>query len=146
MWATSSLARCIMAGIRKIDPKKLSFGSKIDGSGNGRRKDNFYRVRDIITADKLRLSNGITIKLIGITPVATRETDAILFVREKVKGQKVFLKFDRETHDEQGNLLCYLYLANKTFINAHLIKAGLALADKQTEHKHLSKFIKYQPE
>ena len=131
---------------RKVDPKKLSFGSKIDGSGNGQRKDNFYRVRDIIAADKLRLDNGITIKLIGITPVATRETDAILFVRGKVKGQKVFLKFDREKYDEQGNLLCYLYLANKTFINAHLIKAGLALADKQIEHKHLSKFIKYQQE
>ncbi|WP_424947591.1 DNA methyltransferase [Candidatus Spongiihabitans sp.] len=131
---------------RKIDPKKLAFGSKIDSSGNGQRKDCFYHINKIIRPNKILLSGGIKIRLLGITPVKEREADAISFIYEKTKGQKVFLGFDREKYDREGNLLCYLYLANKTFINAHLIKFGFASADKKTVHRHLTRFIKYQQE
>jgi site-specific DNA-methyltransferase (adenine-specific) len=34
-----------------------------------------------------------------------------------------------------------LYLKNKTFLNAHLIKEGLAKADKSTEFKYKEKFL-----
>ena len=34
-------------------------------------------------------------------------------------------------HDSENNLLCYLYLENKTFINAHLIKSGLVQVDSE---------------
>lgn len=131
---------------RKIDPKKLAFGSKIDNNGNGRRKDSFYHIHKVIQPDKLLLSGGTMVRLLGITPVKEREADAISFIHKKTKGQKVFLGFDREKYDGEGNLLCYLYLANKTFINAHLIKFGFASADRETEHRHLSRFLKYQRE
>ena len=35
------------------------------------------------------------------------------------------MRFDETKYDKQNNLLCYLYLENKTFINAHLIKKRL---------------------
>ena len=56
------------------------------------------------------------------------------------------MKFDREKYDGEGNLLCYLYLENKTSINAHLIKSGFVSADKHTEHRHLNRFVKYHQE
>jgi site-specific DNA-methyltransferase (adenine-specific) len=41
----------------------------------------------------------------------------------------VTLKYDVVKHDESNNLLAYVYLKNKTFVNAHLIKFGLAHVD-----------------
>jgi len=49
-------------------------------------------------------------------------------------------------HDDEGKLLCYLYLSDKTFINAHLIKRGLAVADSSFSHRHAGRFLKYQEE
>jgi site-specific DNA-methyltransferase (adenine-specific) len=51
------------------------------------------------------------------------------------------LKFDEQKYDEQNHLLAYLYLENKTFINAHLLKEGLAEVDNEMEFRHKTKFI-----
>ena len=65
------------------------------------------------------------------------------YIQEKTKGRKVYMRFDDVKYDEHNNLLCYLYLDNKTFINAHLIKRKLALVDLLTNYKYKSKFISY---
>lgn len=132
---------------RKVDPKRQTFGSKLD-AGGGDRNDDFYRVRDIIAPDTLRLNDGSTIKLLGITPVGSRRAGAISYLREKTDGQRVVVKSGdangAATIDAHGNRLCYLYLANKTFVNAHLIKAGFAVADQGIAHRHRERFIRYQ--
>ncbi len=66
---------------------------------------------------------------------------AIDYLNEKIKGQKVYLKYDDKKYDEQNNLLAYLYLWNKTFINAHLIKNGLTSADDKMNFKYKDKFF-----
>jgi len=53
----------------------------------------------------------------------------------------VFLKYDNVKHDKENNLLCYLYLENKTFINAHLIKNGLVQVDNEFDFKYKDKFL-----
>ncbi len=73
---------------RKIDPRKLTFGSKIDG--NGSEKDTHYRVRKIITPNTLLLNNGAKIRLIGVRPLKKTEEEAISFIREKTKGHSVY--------------------------------------------------------
>ena len=52
------------------------------------------------------------------------------------------MKFDSQKYDQNNNLLCYLYLKNKTFINAHLIKNGLTEVDMESAYKHKNKFLK----
>lgn len=131
---------------RKVDPKKFAFGSKIDGNGNGLQKNHFYKVREITGPDKLVLSGGVKVRLIGVSSLKGKETDAVSFMRKKVRGQKVFMKFDQRKYDEDNNLFCYLYLSNRTFINAHLIKSGLVSVDRNLHHRHLNRFIKYQKE
>jgi len=37
--------------------------------------------------------------------------------------------------------LCYLYLQNKTFINAHLIKEGYVFVNNEMDYKCKEKFI-----
>jgi len=54
----------------------------------------------------------------------------------------VYLRFDKEKRDEANHLLCYLYLKNRTFLNAHLIKNGLVEVDEESNFKNKKKFLK----
>ena len=67
--------------------------------------------------------------------------EAMNYLRDKTNKQKVFLKFDNLKYDKKNNLLCYLYLQNKTFINAHLIKDGYVLVNNEMDYKYKEKFI-----
>jgi len=126
---------------KKIDIKKLQFGSKIDKDSSRRRED-FFTLKEIISPEKIRLNNDLTIKLIGIKEDKVINGKATAFLINKTMGKRVFLKYDEEKYDKENNLLCYLYLENKTFINAHLIKNGLTLVDNKTEYKYKNKFLK----
>lgn len=125
---------------KKIDPKKLQFGSKIDKNGSTKRED-LFTVKEIISPEKIRLSNNLTVKLIGIKENSIVNGEATKFLTEKTKGKRVYIKFDNQKYDQENNLLCYLYLENKTFINAHLIKNGLVQVDSETDFKYKQKFI-----
>ena len=125
---------------KKIDPKKMNFGSKIDNSNNHR--ENYYSVRKIISPEILILNDNLKIRLLGIKELKTNNNVAVEYLLEKVMGKKVLLKFDEIKHDEADNLLCYLYLQNKTFINAHLIKKGFVNVDTSIKHRYLSKFVR----
>jgi site-specific DNA-methyltransferase (adenine-specific) len=128
---------------KKVDPRKNQYGSKIDQNANGDTTD-YYSVKEIHSPNILTLSNGMTIKLIGVNPIKGKASEAKQFIAEKTKGQKVFLKYDTIEFDNQKNRLSYLYLNNKTFINAHLIKNGLAKTDNGFDYKHYKRFLKYE--
>ena len=114
---------------KKVDPRKLKFGSKISIGDKNKRKDEYYKVSDIVSVNKLRLNDNLFVKLMGVSPVQDRKNEAMEFLIKKVKGKLVTIKFDNIKYDESDDLLVYLYLKNKTFINAHLIKYGLANVD-----------------
>ncbi len=124
---------------KKVDPKKLKFGSKIDFSESTREE--FYSVREIINPDLIVLNNGLKIKLLGVKTKMETVQQALDFLNSKLKNQKVFLRFDNQKYDDSGNLLCYLYLKNKTFVNAHLIKNKLVDVDTSLNFRYKDKFI-----
>ena len=124
---------------KKIDPRKLRFGSKIDNSHS--KREIYYTVKEVISPKILILNNGLKIRLLGVKERPEKNGGAIQFLKEKALGQKVFLKFDTIKHDEENNLLCYLYLSNKTFLNAHLIKNDLVEVDTKFDYKYKSKFL-----
>ncbi|MDD5134181.1 MAG: DNA methyltransferase [Phycisphaerae bacterium] len=113
---------------KKIDPRKLQFGSKINGDS---KKQEYYRVKSIISPTELVLNNGLKVRLIGLKEKSEKKQQAVEFLRTKTKGQNVFMKFGHAKHDNKNNLLCYLYLQNKTFINRHLLKSGFVEADNK---------------
>ncbi len=125
---------------KKIDVKKLQFGSKIDKDSTGKREE-FFTVKEVISPEFLRLSNNLKIKLLGIKEDEKINGKATEFLQSRTKGKRVFLKYDNLKYDAQNNLLCYLYLENKTFLNAHLIKLGLTQVDTELDYKHKDKFI-----
>ena len=125
---------------KKVDPKKLQFGSRIDETGGAREE--YFSVREVISPELVRLSNGLTVRLLGVREKKESNGLAIDFVTEKTRGEKVFLKFDNQKYDNENHLLCYLFLKNKTFLNAHLIKEGLAEVDCSLDFKYKDKFMK----
>ena len=125
---------------RKIDPRKLKFGSKIDSVVNNERVD-LYSVKQVINPEKILLNNDLMIRLIGVRTRKEMFGKAIEFLQAKLKNQRVFIRFDNLKYDSDNNLLCYLYLQNKTFINAHLIKAGLVDVDDKIDYKYKLKFF-----
>jgi site-specific DNA-methyltransferase (adenine-specific) len=124
---------------KKVDPRKFRFGSRIDNSHYER--EDYYSVKEIVSPEVIILNNGIKIRLLGVKERLEKNREAIQFLRKKTRGQRVFLKFDTIKYDEENNLLCYLYLSNKTFLNAHLIKNGLADVDTKFDYKYKSKFL-----
>ncbi len=125
---------------KKIDIKKLQFGSRIDINSPAKR-DELFTVKEVISPEKIRLSNDLIVRLIGVKEDPLTNGKATAFLIDKTKGKRVFLKYDNIKYDSENCLHCYLYLENKTFINAHLIKNGLAQVDTGMDYKYKEKFL-----
>ena len=125
---------------KKVDVKKLQYGSKIDTESSGRREE-FFTVKEIINPELIRLNNGLIVRLIGIKQNPAISGEAIEFLRKKLKGKRVFLRYDAIKYDSENRLMAYLYLENKTFINAHLLKAKFANVDEDMAFKYKNKFM-----
>jgi len=128
---------------KKIDVKKLQFGSKIDNSES--KREDLFGVKDVISPEKIELSNGLVVKLLGIKENPQHRTEAIEFLRQKFQKRRVYLKYDVQKYDENNNLLCYIYLDNKTFINNHLARTGFVNIDQESDYTCKSKFLASLP-
>ena len=126
---------------KKIDVKIIQYGSKLDSDSTGKR-DEYFSVKEVISPELIRLSNGLTVRLLGIKQKSEINGIANKYLVEKFKGNRVFLKYDTVKFDSDNNLLVYLYLENKTFINAHLIKENLVNVDNSIDYKYKARFQK----
>ncbi len=123
---------------KKMNPKKFLFGSKLDKYN--RSKETFYRVKKVLSPELIELNNDIIVRLLGVKEHSEIDGKATEFLKTKTRNQAIFLRFDKQKYDHSNYVLAYVYLKNKTFLNAHLIKNGLALVDIEREYKHKTKF------
>jgi modification methylase len=124
---------------KKSDPKKKTYGSKIDLQSQ--KKGETFRVREVISSSRLLLDNGQYISLLGIKEIPEKNGEAIEFLKNLTKSTRVF--FRKDDNLSQDSEYGYLYLNNKTFINAHLIKKRLVDVDTKINFKYKEKFLKY---
>jgi len=127
---------------KKIDPNKLKFGSKItlNDNKNGVKREDYYTVSVIIDTNLIKLNNDLVIRLIGVKPKKNDSESAKVFLKHKILKRQIFLKFDNSKYDDRNQLMAYVYLKNKTFINAHLLKKGFADVDTEFHFKYHLKF------
>ena len=128
---------------KKDDIKKLQFGSKVDSQE--KKREDLFSVKNIIGPDKIELSNGLIVKLLGVKPISQFEKEAVEFLKDKFRKRKVFLKYDSVKYDSDNTLMCYIYLDNKTFVNNHLIRTGYVAVDTETEYSCKKKFLNSLP-
>jgi site-specific DNA-methyltransferase (adenine-specific) len=125
---------------KKIDVKKLQYGSKIETESSGQREE-YFTVKEIISPELIRLNTDLIIRLIGIKQNPAMNGEVTKFLHEKLKGKRVFLRHDKVKYDNDNRLCAYLYLENKTFVNVHLLKTGLVEVDENIEFRHKQKFL-----
>jgi len=122
------------------DVKLLQYGSRLDKNSNGERKE-LFTVKRVISPELVELNNNILVRLIGIRQDITKLESAVNFMLNKFSGRRVFLKQENVNYGD-GHLSAYVYLDNKTFINAHLLKYGYAFVDLSKPFAYMDKFIK----
>ena len=128
---------------KKVDVKKLQFGSKIDNKQI--KREDLFSVKQVISPNRIELSNGLIVRLLGINVNPTYQGQAIEFLQNKFQKHKVFLKYDTEKYDCNNTLQCYVYLDNKTFVNNHLIRTGFVYVDNDTDYSCKKKFNDSMP-
>jgi len=147
------LSRSDVALIEKLtkaaEIMQMCHDREFDKLENSKHKDTFARIFagniKELHLDKSFLDTGTILDMFKGWELEKAQGKSFKeFLNEKLNGQKVFLKFDAAKYDNEGNLLCYLYLKNKTFVNAHLIKNRLATVDSSLSFKYKNKFFALQ--
>lgn len=123
---------------KKVDVKKFHFGSKFDDSSQPKTES--YRVSDVLSPEIVLLNNGLKVRLIGIKPILDHVDEAVKYLKNKTKGTNVTLRFDSQKHDDDNTVLAYMYLANKTFVNLHLIRTGFVDVETKYPFSQIKKF------
>lgn len=122
-----------------IDPKKLSFGSKIDVKSEKNQKS--FMVKNILSPNIIELSSGLKVCLLGVKPKSGFEENAVEYLKNKVLGQRITLKFDKVKHFDNEIVIAYVYLLNKTFVNMHLLRTGLVNSDNSRDYIKKAQFM-----
>ena len=125
---------------KKFDIKKKTFGSKIEKKEE--KREELFSVKEVISPNKILLNNGVEIKLLGIKEKDNFTSQAINYLKEKFNKRKIYLRYDADKYDKNNNLMCYVYLDNKTFINNHLIRTGFVDVETSFDYSCKDKFIK----
>jgi DNA modification methylase len=103
------------------------------------RRDQLYKVVEILDGG-IKLDSGRKVGFLGVK--AVQEEEVRRYLTERLLGKFVILKFDGEEPIDCKCIDAYVYLKNKIFINAYLIKAGLAEADISINHRLKSRFVR----
>jgi micrococcal nuclease len=89
----------------------------------------------VVDGDTLVLEGGLKVRVLGIdAPEMEKSGQPADFLAHKSKAalrdltlrKTVRLEYDRQRYDHYGRLLAYLFLPNGTFVNAELVRQGLA--------------------
>lgn len=112
----------------KIDPKKFNFR-------NGR----LYKVVGVVNEETLSLDTGLQVKFLGVT--VTKRQEVLRYLSNHLLKKEIFLRFDNGELVDEKTVEAYVYLKNKIFVNAYLIKAGMAIPDLSKNFRLKSKFI-----
>lgn len=120
------------------DPDAFKFG-----------KDASYKVREIVDEKTLKMDTGLSVSLLGVTIPTESATRTRGYLERYLKNKSVLLQFDTASNPDANaanNLTnapvpAYVQLTNKLFINRKMIEMGLAIADRETPHKHRARFV-----
>jgi endonuclease YncB( thermonuclease family) len=120
--------------------------------GAGKRETHY--VRWVIDGDTIVLENGQRVRYAGINAPEIRHDDepgepfgdeALRANIRLVKNKEVILEWAEEKRDRFGRLLAYVFLPDGTFVQAELVKAGLAFVCYMPPNvRYYEKLLRYE--
>jgi len=114
-----------------LDPKNLDL-----------KRGQMYKIVNIVSEDTVELDTGLFVKFLGVDVVDKER--AVKYLREYVLKKDVIIKVEENSLMSENTIFAYVYLKNKIFVNAYLIKSGIAQADKKKEYKLKKKFLEIE--
>jgi hypothetical protein len=105
----------------------------VDTLGDKAKGEKLYRVEAISDPVTLELEGGLRARLLGVKVIDCPGTMA--YLKRYVSGKRVFLKPDSGLSNADGSVCAYVYLKNRIFVNAYLIKSGLCVPDPAVNHR-----------
>ncbi|MDI6863848.1 MAG: DNA methyltransferase [Pseudothermotoga sp.] len=117
----------------RIDPKEVNHAT-----------ENLHKVVEIVDQETMRLDNDLLVKFLGVKVIEKERT--IEYLKRYLLKKSVFVEFEAQNSMRENYVEAYVYTKNKIFVNAHLIKSGLALADRTKEHRLKRRFIQIEEE
>ena len=116
------------------------FGSRIDGTEKPREE--LFRVAAIAGHDRVLLEERGEVRLLGVGKA--RDADgATVALRALCEGRKVYLRADPAVPAAKG---VYLYLPNRTCINARMVKSGTVDAETSVAYRMQKRYAGYARE
>jgi len=104
----------------------------------GRRVDPaaLHKVTKIIDANTIEIDRGLRVRFLGVR--INQEAETMDYLQRRILGKNILIKDDQVIDNEL--ISAYVYLKNKIFVNAHLIKVGLGSPDLSVNHRLKYKF------
>jgi site-specific DNA-methyltransferase (adenine-specific) len=121
---------------KQADPRTRRFGSRVSAHDPDPDEAS-VKVTEVLSPTEVRLDNNTTVALGGIKVPESQTERAVDFLNRTVRGRQVLLRHEGQT----ASHAVYLYLKNRTFVNARLVREGLAVLDlsKGTSNRALLK-------
>lgn len=103
-----------------------------------RNQNNLHKVTEIINENTIKIDTGETVSFLGIK--ISQKDKTMEYLQNSILGKHIFIK---DAMAQDGVVAGYLFLKNKIFINAYLIKSGLGSPDLSINHKLKDRFVKF---
>ncbi|MFZ5448692.1 MAG: DNA methyltransferase [Thermodesulfobacteriota bacterium] len=101
-----------------------------------------HKVTQVIDAETIRIDNGTKVRFLGVR--TKKPEEALTYLRTRILGKQVLIRDDQVV--DADLIAAYVYLKNRIFVNAYLIKSGVGSPDLSVEHRLSNKFIKLNRE
>ncbi len=108
----------------------------VDPEEEGKGAPLLQKVIGIIDERTLELEGGRRVGLLGVKVPSANKKKVLQYLEAKLRSKKIIIKDDGDPSEG------YVYLKNKIFINAYLIKSGLANVDKGRDFSLKARFSK----
>jgi DNA modification methylase/endonuclease YncB( thermonuclease family) len=123
-------------------PKIRDAGPRLDLDALDFKPQNLAKVTQVLDETTIKLDNGLRVRFLGVR--IDRPAEAKAYLTRYLLGKRVSIQDGSQEAD--GMVLGYVYLKNKIFVNAHLIKSGLGSPEPTAVHELRDRFIRYQEE
>jgi DNA modification methylase/endonuclease YncB( thermonuclease family) len=126
-------------------PSKIDYTPRIrdaqpaqDPKAFDQKAERLYRVVEIVDETTLRVDSGHLVRLLGLKVKKRRE--ALEYLKTRILKKQVYLKPEPSGTSGTDPIAAYVYLKNRIFVNAYLIKSGLCKPDPDVNHELRNRF------
>jgi modification methylase len=120
------------------NPAIRDAAARQEAPGRGFNPAGLHKVTKIVDANTIEIDTGLNVRFLGVQIIKKAET--MDYLRRRILGKNIMIKDEQAMGNNMAS--AYVYLKNRIFVNAYLIKVGFGSPDLSIEHRLRKKFNK----